>query len=183
MSQSSRPTPPTTTTTQIEPPQAEVTRHGLPTTGTLILRGEPSARELAPAERRGIRWADDVVNNEGQGKKSSKGMNFLMKRTQICCIYHKPRAVGESSSESDSSDSDSPGSDSEVDSGEAGLAKGRSRGCRSHNDNNHDHDNCHNDDPSNTDSGSKRPERKPKRNAYERVPNYNKKGEDVKKEN
>ncbi|KAI1907203.1 Type 1 phosphatases regulator ypi1 [Ophidiomyces ophidiicola] len=173
MSQSSRPTPPTTTTTQIESPQAELTRHGLPITGTLILRGEPSTRELAPAERRGIRWADDVVNNEGQGKKSSK----------VCCIYHKPRAVGESSSESDSSDSDSPGSDSEVDSGEAGVAKGRSRGCRSHNDNSHDHDNCHNDGPSNTDSGLKRPERKPKRNAYERVPNYNKKGEDVKKEN
>jgi hypothetical protein len=35
--------------------------------GTLVLRGEPS-----DGSRR-IRWAEDVVDNEGMGKKSSKG--------------------------------------------------------------------------------------------------------------
>ncbi|KAJ8693153.1 Type 1 phosphatases regulator ypi1 [Pleurotus ostreatus] len=42
-------------------------------------------------------WDEDVVDNEGCGRKSSK----------ICCIYHKPRNFDESSSEEDSSDSDS----------------------------------------------------------------------------
>lgn len=46
-------------------------------------------------------WSEDVVDNEGTGRKSSK----------ICCIYHKPRKFDESSSE-ESSDSDS-GSDSD----------------------------------------------------------------------
>jgi hypothetical protein len=36
------------------------------TSGTLRLRAEP-------AERRHIQWAEDVVDNEGMGKKSSKG--------------------------------------------------------------------------------------------------------------
>lgn len=35
--------------------------------GVLRLRAEPS-------ERRHIQWAEDVVDNEGMGKKSSKGM-------------------------------------------------------------------------------------------------------------
>lgn len=34
---------------------------------TLRLRGEPRQ------SRRAIRWAEDVVDNEGMGKKSSKG--------------------------------------------------------------------------------------------------------------
>ncbi|MCJ1283860.1 hypothetical protein MMC26_003191 [Xylographa opegraphella] len=78
----------TTTTTTIDstsPPR----RAPVPI-GTLRLRA-------AAAPRRGIRWAEDVVDNEGLGRKSSK----------VCCIYHKPRAVGESSSESDSSSSES----------------------------------------------------------------------------
>ncbi|KAF9493308.1 hypothetical protein BDN71DRAFT_1450435 [Pleurotus eryngii] len=44
-------------------------------------------------------WDEDVVDNEGCGRKSSK----------ICCIYHKPRNFDESSSEEDSSDSDCDG--------------------------------------------------------------------------
>jgi len=44
-------------------------------------------------------WRDDVIDNEGAGKKSSK----------ICCIYHKPKKFDESSSE-ESSDSDSDSS-------------------------------------------------------------------------
>ncbi|GJE89930.1 protein phosphatase inhibitor Ypi1 domain-containing protein [Phanerochaete sordida] len=61
--------------------------------GTLRLRGGPRERRR---NRPGVLWREDVVDNEHMGKKSSK----------ICCIYHKPRKFGESSSE-ESSDSDS----------------------------------------------------------------------------
>ncbi|KAI9061193.1 hypothetical protein FKP32DRAFT_1594863 [Trametes sanguinea] len=60
------------------------------TVGTLRLRG-------APRNRQRVVWREDVVDNEGAGKKKSK----------ICCIYHKPRRFDESSSSDDSSDSDS----------------------------------------------------------------------------
>lgn len=46
--------------------------------------------------RRGITWDTGVVDNENMGKKSSK----------CCCIYNKPKAIGESSSESEDSDDD-----------------------------------------------------------------------------
>lgn len=45
-------------------------------TGTLRLRAEGdslSSRDEAPT--RHIRWSEDVVDNEGMGKKSSKGTN------------------------------------------------------------------------------------------------------------
>ncbi|KAL0574593.1 Type 1 phosphatases regulator ypi1 [Marasmius crinis-equi] len=61
-----------------------------PAVGTLKLRG--ATRKT----RQRVVWSDDVVDNEGCGRKSSK----------ICCIYHKPKAFDESSSEEDS-DSDS----------------------------------------------------------------------------
>uniref|UniRef100_A0A0W0G5S0 Type 1 phosphatases regulator n=1 Tax=Moniliophthora roreri TaxID=221103 RepID=A0A0W0G5S0_MONRR len=60
--------------------------------GTLKLRG------ATKKSRQRVVWSDDVVDNEGCGRKSSN----------ICCIYHKPRRFDESSSEEDSdSDSDS----------------------------------------------------------------------------
>jgi len=61
--------------------------------GVLKLRGGPRSRVQ-------VAWTDDVVDNEGAGRKKSK----------ICCIYRKPRAFDESSDESDSdgSDSDDP---------------------------------------------------------------------------
>ncbi|KAG7092050.1 hypothetical protein E1B28_008431 [Marasmius oreades] len=63
-----------------------------PTVGTLKLRG------VTRKARQKVVWSENVVDNEGCGRKSSK----------ICCIYHKPRAFDESSSEEDSdSDSDS----------------------------------------------------------------------------
>ncbi|KAI0635536.1 phosphatase inhibitor-domain-containing protein [Trametes polyzona] len=77
--------------------------------GTLRLRG-------APRNRPRVVWREDVVDNEGAGKKKSK----------ICCIYHKPRQFDESSSD-ESSDSDS---DSSCDSRAP-------RRCRGHD---HDHD-------------------------------------------
>lgn len=106
--------------------------------GTLRLRAEPS-------ESRHIQWAEDVIDNEGMGKKSSK----------VCCIYHKPHEPGDSDSDSDSSDSDS---DSEPDLSRARRA-GDSRGRKAH-----DHKKyCQDASPDAKD-------RKPSPNAYERQP-------------
>ncbi|KAF9255438.1 hypothetical protein L218DRAFT_975630 [Marasmius fiardii PR-910] len=77
--------------------------------GTLKLRG--ATRKT----RQRVVWSEDVVDNEGCGRKSSK----------ICCIYHKPRAFDESSSEEDSD------SDSDSDSSCAGHNHNHGRGRRS----------------------------------------------------
>ncbi|KAI0351764.1 hypothetical protein OH77DRAFT_1364511, partial [Trametes cingulata] len=76
--------------------------------GTLRLRG-------APRNRQRVVWREDVVDNEGAGKKKSK----------ICCIYHRPKRFDESSSDESSDDSDSS-CDSRT-----------PRRCRGHD---HDHD-------------------------------------------
>ena len=112
---------------------------------TLRLRAEPE-------ESQHVRWAEDVVDNEGMGKKSSK----------VCCIYHKANEPGDSGSESDSSSS-GEGSDSEPDlsrAQKAGGKKGRGRG--------HDHG----DDRGHGGDGGKGKgkARKPSPNAYERQP-------------
>jgi len=121
--------------------------------GTLRLRGEPS-------QRRRIRWADDVIDNEGMGKKSSK----------VCCIYHKPRAVGESSSDEDSDYSSSSNSDSESepDNSTARPSKGK-------NHNHHSHDSDESCKPDHSSSSSKRASAKKLKgkrspNAYEKMP-------------
>ncbi len=57
-------TPSTGSTTQLEQEDARSTI--VVPAGTLRLRGEP-------VEDRRIRWAEDVVDNEGMGKKTSKG--------------------------------------------------------------------------------------------------------------
>ncbi|KAH8730063.1 phosphatase inhibitor-domain-containing protein [Phaeosphaeriaceae sp. PMI808] len=123
--------------------------------GVLRLRAEP-------AERRHIQWAEDVIDNEGMGKKSSK----------VCCIYHKPRAAGESSEEDSSGDSSSESeSDSEPDNSTARPSGGRDgqRGRRPHD---HDHGDCeHNhDEGSSKRQKRNRPRRKPSPNAYEKMP-------------
>lgn len=120
--------------------------------GTLRLRAEPQ-------ERRGIRWAEDVVDNEGMGKKSSK----------VCCIYHKPHEPGDSDSDSSSSSSDSD-SDDEPDLSRARKAGGSGRKGRD----GHGHDHDHGDgDCSDTVKGKgKGKERKPSPNAYERQPKH-----------
>ncbi|QIW98065.1 hypothetical protein AMS68_003583 [Peltaster fructicola] len=59
---------------------------------TLRLRG---AHET---DQRRIQWAEDVIDNEGMGRKSSK----------VCCIYHKPGADDSDSSESSSESDDEP---------------------------------------------------------------------------
>lgn len=60
---------------------------------------EPEILSLTLRPRPNVRWDEDVVNNEGMGRKSSKR----------CCIFHKQRKFGESSTDSDY-DSDKSGS-------------------------------------------------------------------------
>lgn len=132
-------------------------------TGTLRLRAEDDAsdaRDETPT--RHIRWRQDVVDNEGMGKKSSK----------VCCIYHKTRPVGESSSESESSESESSDSDSD----RTGAAKSK-KNCRR---NNHDQSGSQKSPErartpgEHGRDGEKRQRRKPSPNAYEKMPKYTK---------
>jgi len=80
-----------TITIQDSQPREEGDDTGGEEVGRLHLVGGGDTRS-----RQTVVWSDDVVDNEGAGRKSSK----------ICCIYHKPRKFDESSSE-ESSDSDS----------------------------------------------------------------------------
>lgn len=169
----------TTTTTQAGP--------SIPFnfSGTLRLRAASDAeREQEPSNQRRIQWADDVIDNEGMGKKSSKGVlhphensscrEFANPHRPVCCIYHKPREAGESSSESSSSSSDSDDSDSEADTSRAQPANRSSRRQGHRHQHSHDHSNdepCEHDhaEPDAKAKG-KQKERKRSPNAYERVP-------------
>jgi protein phosphatase 1 regulatory subunit 11 len=119
--------------------------------GTLRLRAEPQ-------ERRGIRWAEDVVDNEGMGKKSSK----------VCCIYHAPHEPGDSDSDSSSSESESD-SDSEPDLSRARKAGGRGRKGKHEG---HEHGHGDGDGDCSGKGNGKGKERKPSPNAYERQPKH-----------
>jgi len=103
--------------------------------------------------RRRIQWAVDVVDNEGLGRKSSK----------VCCIYHAPRDIDESSDES-SSDSD----DGDSDSGDDGAARPARRGGHNHDGHNHNHNHNHGHGNGHGDGKGKGRARSP--NAYEKVP-------------
>ncbi|KAF2184460.1 hypothetical protein K469DRAFT_579967 [Zopfia rhizophila CBS 207.26] len=143
------------TTTQVRP--QPVLRLSTPS-GTLRLRAEP-------AEERHIQWAEDVIDNEGMGKKSSK----------VCCIYHKPRAVDESSDESSSDSSPDSDSDSEPDNSRARPIGGRRdrnprRRPHDHDHDGYDHDHDHGEGPSDKPQPRRRPRRKPSPNAYEKMP-------------
>jgi hypothetical protein len=80
----------------------------------------------------------------------------------VCCIYHRPKAVGESSDESssDSSDSDSD-SDSQPDG--ARPANGKGKDCGHGHGHNHDHGRGRK-------SKKGKDKRAPSPNAYEKVP-------------
>ncbi|KAH6913614.1 type 1 phosphatases regulator YPI1 [Coprinopsis sp. MPI-PUGE-AT-0042] len=117
-----------------------------PSVPTLRLRGART-RE-APK----VTWDEDVVDNEGMGKKKSK----------ICCIFHPTREFGESSG----SDSDSDSDDSSCD----GHNHDRDRAQPSGGSNSNQaqpgpsskvHECCSSDD---------------EKNAYERMPKHKKKG-------
>lgn len=114
------------------------------------------------SRRRRIQWAEDVIDNEGLGRKKSK----------VCCIFHKNREVGESSDEDDSSsssDSDGGGSGESDDGGArmAGGKRGRQRG-RKPKGKGHEHGK----DCGHGDEGEGEGGRRPSPNAYERMPKY-----------
>ncbi|KAF9877770.1 hypothetical protein CkaCkLH20_04905 [Colletotrichum karsti] len=116
--------------------------------------------------RPSVRWAEDVVDNEGLGRKSSK----------VCCIYHRPKGVDESSDES-SSDSSSD-SDSDSDDGgrrripsadHKGKGKGKDKSKKDHDCDDHEH--SHDGHRHGRNGGRDgKPKRRPSPNAYERVP-------------
>ncbi len=77
---------------------------------------ESGGEEEGTSTRRRIQWAEGVVDNEGLGRKKSK----------VCCIYHAPKGIDESSDESSSD------SDSDSDSGDDGAARpagGKKKAC------------------------------------------------------
>lgn len=146
-------------TQTITPEDTASSRSPSPDPLVLRLRGHHDASGgPSTAPRRRITWAEDVVDNEGLGRKSSK----------VCCIYHKTREFGESSSEDDSSsdsDSGASGSDSPDD---GGARMSANRRGRKHN---HDHSHKHGDDCEHGHGKGKK--RKPSPNAYEKMPKYN----------
>lgn len=152
----SRTTPPVGGSRTIELHPQPVLRLSAPS-GVLRLRAEPT-------EQRRIQWAEDVIDNEGMGKKSSK----------VCCIYHKPRAADESSGDDSSDDSSSDSSsDSEPDNSTA-RPTGRNVDQRGRNPHQHDHGSC--GDGHDHSEGAETPQkrarqrRKPSPNAYEKMP-------------
>ncbi|KAK2070861.1 hypothetical protein P8C59_005323 [Phyllachora maydis] len=66
-------------------------------------------RGAHPSRGRSVQWREDVVDNEGLGRKKSK----------VCCIYHRPKAVDESSDDSSSSSSGPSDSDSDAETSRA----------------------------------------------------------------
>jgi protein phosphatase 1 regulatory subunit 11 len=134
---------------------------------------------VSPRTRRRIQWAEDVIDNEGLGRKKSKGLldifqasqeaqsTFMLTGCLVCCIYHAPKEFGESSDES-SSDSD----DSDSDSGDDGSARPARRPAH-----NHEHD--HNHRPGGHDHAKDKGKGKGRArspNAYEKMPRSKKGG-------
>ena len=142
---------------------------------TIPIRLPPSARlvlRAEPAEERHIQWAEDVVDNEGMGKKSSK----------VCCIYHGPHTVDESSDSDDSSsssdESDSGDNDDRARPVNVGGGPRRSRARRKHSHDGEPHDDHdHGEkggvgDRSGKAKGKGKTRRKASPNAYERMPKH-----------
>jgi len=151
---------PSSSRTQLQNTNPPAQTTTAPRQAVLRLRGatredEDEAAEASGTEvRRRIQWAEDVVNNEGMGRKSSK----------VCCIYHAPKEFGESSDES-SSDSSSDDSDS----GDNGAA----RPSRNGHGNNHEpgrHDHHYNHDHGKDKGKGKGKARARSPNAYEKIP-------------
>lgn len=55
------------------PSTSETTQEQTTRLTTLRLRGDDTPSSQEPSSSRRIRWSEDVVDNEGMGKKSSKG--------------------------------------------------------------------------------------------------------------
>jgi len=73
-----------------------ITEEPQPSTATQTQTLNDGVLRLTLQDRVGVRWDETVVDNEGMGRKSSKR----------CCIFHKPRAFGESSTDTSDYDSD-----------------------------------------------------------------------------
>ncbi|KAI1745478.1 phosphatase inhibitor-domain-containing protein [Xylaria scruposa] len=154
-------TPSSGAQTQVQVPSASVTQvestaSAQPPPRILRLRGAhpPSANR--------VQWADDVVDNEGMGRKSSK----------VCCIYHAPKAVGESSDESSSDSSSDSDSDSDLSSDDKASYDARERALaqRKAKAQQHSHGpNCNHEHGREQD-GKRKPVRRPSPNAYEKQP-------------
>ncbi|XP_054577961.1 E3 ubiquitin-protein ligase PPP1R11 [Eptesicus fuscus] len=85
---------------------------------TVTVTTEPENRSLTIKLRKRkpekkVEWTSDTVDNEHMGRRSSK----------CCCIYEKPRAFGESSTESDEEEEEGCGHTHCV----RGHRRGRSR--------------------------------------------------------
>lgn len=107
-----------------------------------------------------------MVDNEGMGKKSSK----------VCCIYHRPHAVDESSGDdSDDSSDSSSDSESDIDDGRARpvggnrSGNGKRKGRRRHS---HEHDHGGGGEGGGGNGKDKGKARKRSPNAYEKQPKY-----------
>lgn len=152
----------------------------IPSSGRLVLRGatnEDSTAESSSQQPPRVQWAEDVVDNENLGRKSSK----------VCCIYHRPHdpdGPSDSSDSSDSSSSEDDSSSSGEDLARARPAAGvrRSRARRKHHHHDHDCDGQHDDDSgddvedSNKTGKGKGKIEKKTINAYERMPKYTEAG-------
>ena len=67
------------------------------TVETKVEDSAPTLKLRPPnSEKKQLKWSEDTIDNEGQGKKSSK----------CCCVYRKPLQFGESSDEDSDTDSD-----------------------------------------------------------------------------
>jgi protein phosphatase 1 regulatory subunit 11 len=118
---------PRTTATSRELPGTRDAAAAAAATATITITEEEEQGSYAPEvltltlrPRPAVRWDENVIDNEGMSRKSSKR----------CCIFHKQREFGESST--DSSDQDDGGSDPEGGSdgdGEGGSGM-KSRGRR-----------------------------------------------------
>ncbi|KAH6610204.1 hypothetical protein Trco_000224 [Trichoderma cornu-damae] len=104
---------------------------------------------------RSVQWAEDVVDNEGLGRKSSK----------VCCIYHRPKGVDESSDES-SSGSSSSDSDSDSEPESRRKVGGGKGDC----DHSHGHGHKHSSHGHGRRRNGKKKKRAPSPNAYEKIP-------------
>ncbi|XP_069490929.1 E3 ubiquitin-protein ligase PPP1R11 [Ambystoma mexicanum] len=88
-------------------------------TETTCASSEPENRSLTIKLRKRktdkkVEWSSDTVDNEHLGRRSSK----------CCCIYEKPRAFGESSTESEDEDDDGCGNAHCIRGHKKGLVQG-----------------------------------------------------------
>mmetsp|Transcript_18372 Transcript_18372/g.27554 ORF Transcript_18372/g.27554 Transcript_18372/m.27554 type:complete len:197 (-) Transcript_18372:46-636(-) len=101
-------------------PAASAASAGGATIGNMTANEEDIVLPLTLRGRPRVTWDENVEDNEGLGRKSSKR----------CCIFHKERDFGESST--DSSDDDESDNDSESSSSSGGGFSTRKKKHHSH---------------------------------------------------